>query len=62
VTVRDLSGRHREILRGKWDSPESKTEYSRVLAEMAANQGGAVRLPQDRLGRDDLSVNALILA
>lgn len=62
VTVRDLSGRRREILLGKWDSPESKTEYSRVIAEMAANQGGVVRQRQDHVGPDDLTVNALILA
>ena len=62
VTVRDLSGRRREILLGKWNSPESKTEYARIIAEMAANQGAVARQSQDHVGQDDLKVNALILA
>jgi hypothetical protein len=32
VTVRDKTGRRREILLGPFDSPESKAEYERVLA------------------------------
>jgi hypothetical protein len=39
VTVRASDGRRREILLGPWESPESKAEYARVLAELAANQG-----------------------
>src|SRR5262245_34629255 len=62
VTVRDLSGRRPESLLGKWDSPESKSEYARLIAEIAAHQGGVVRQQQDLVGPVDLTVNALILA
>ena len=34
VTVRDATGKRRDILLGPWNSPESKTEYRRVLAEL----------------------------
>src|SRR6478736_1252156 len=57
VTVRDPSGRRREVLLGKWDSPESKSEYARLIAESAAHQGGVVRQQQDPVGPVDLTVN-----
>jgi integrase len=61
VTVRLPGGRRREILLGPWDSPESRAEYRRILAELDTNQG---RLPQpasvDAPAR--LSVNEIILA
>jgi integrase len=61
VTVRLPDGRRREILLGTWESPESKAEYARVLAELAAHQG---HLPPR--GRDtapaNLSINEVILA
>jgi integrase len=62
VTVRDPSGRRREILLGPWESAESKAEYARVLAELAANQG---HLPPSGAGASappDLSVNEVMLA
>jgi integrase len=62
VTVRGPDGRRREILLGAWESAESKAEYARVLAELAAQQG---RLPHQAPGAPattDLSVNEVILA
>jgi integrase len=60
VTVRDPDGRRREILLGAWESAESKVEYARVLAELAANQG---HMPtKDAPSTADLSVNEIILA
>jgi integrase len=62
VTVRDPSGRRREILLGRWDSPESKAEYARVLAELASDQRAGARKEGEQVGRPDLTVNELILA
>jgi hypothetical protein len=59
VTVRLADGRRREIALGPSDSPESKAEYSRVLAELAASQG---HLPTSEAAADRLSVNELALA
>jgi integrase len=39
VSVRDRSGRRREILLGPYDSDESKAEYQRVLALLKAYHG-----------------------
>jgi integrase len=39
VSVRDRSGRRREILLGTYDSDESKAEYQRVLALLKAHHG-----------------------
>src|SRR5262245_55344440 len=61
VTVRDPDGRRREILLGPWESPESKTEYARVLAELAANQGRA-RPRANGTAAADVSVNEVLLA
>jgi integrase len=61
VTVRDPDGRRREILLGPWESPESKAEYARILAELAANRE---RLPTK--GREttpaETTVNEVALA
>src|SRR6516164_4592265 len=61
VTVREADGRRREILLGPWESPESKAEYARILAELAANQGR----PQAQASASapvSVSVNEVILA
>ena len=61
VTVREAGGRRREILLGPWESPESKAEYARILAELAANQGRAH--PQAPASAPvSVSVNEVILA
>jgi integrase len=61
VTIRDPGGCRREILLGKWESPDSKAEYARILTELAANQG---RTPTKAEGPAPASVtvNELILA
>src|SRR4051812_15387655 len=38
VTLRDAAGERRDVLLGKYDSPESKAEYERVLAEWRIGQ------------------------
>src|SRR5262249_53093156 len=61
VTVRELDGHRREILLGPWESPESRAEYARALAELAADQG---RIPPKARGPApaDVSINEVILA
>jgi hypothetical protein len=61
VTVREPDGRRREILLGPWESPESKAEYARILAELAANQG-RVRPRAQGPASTDITVNEVILA
>src|SRR5262245_5905133 len=61
VTVREPDGRRREILLGPWESPESKAEYARILAELAANQGRTP--PKARGGAPaDSTINEVVLA
>jgi integrase len=63
VTVRDAAGRRREILLGAWDSLESRAEYARVLADLAANQGRLAGQGRGPLAPfPDLSVNELLVA
>jgi integrase len=63
VTIRDATGRRREILLGPWNSTQSKTEYARVLAELASNGGHlAGRGPGSLASHPDLSINELIVA
>jgi integrase len=61
VTVRLPDGRRREIVLGPWDSPESRAEYRRILAELDTNQG---RSPTQAPAHAPagLSVNEIILA
>jgi integrase len=61
VTVRGVDGKRRELLLGPWESSESKAEYARVLAELAANQGS---MPAKARGPapTDLTVNEVVLA
>jgi integrase len=58
VTLPDGCGRRRDILLGKFDSPQSRKEYARVLGEWEAN---GRRPPQDPAA-SDLTVNELLLA
>src|SRR4051812_10898520 len=59
VTVRDQTGRRRDILLGPYDSPESHAEYARVLALLSRHGG---RYPVEGAAPADLSVNEVILA
>src|SRR6516165_2009504 len=58
VTLPDGLGRRRDVLLGKYGSPESRKEYARVLAEWEAN---GRRLPQP-VATSDITVNELVLA
>jgi integrase len=57
VTLRDGLGGQRDVLLGKYGSPESRAEYARVIAEWEAN-GRRVRKPT---AAGDLSVNEVLL-
>jgi len=63
VTVRDKTGRRREILLGPYDSPESRIGYLRILAMLKAYRGyypfADVEGPKDIEG---LTVDQVILA
>ncbi|MBY0231627.1 MAG: hypothetical protein K2W96_20270 [Gemmataceae bacterium] len=56
-----LSGR--SVYLGHWNSPESRAEYERVVAEWLANGRRPVQAVADEAGKDDdLTVNEMILA
>jgi integrase len=59
VTLPDGLGGRRDVLLGKYDTPESRAEYLRVLAEWEAN---GRRLPQPLTGPAGLTLNELLLA
>jgi integrase len=59
VTLTDSLGQRRDVLLGKYDSPESRAEYARVLAEWEAN---GRRLPASKATALDITVNEVILA
>jgi integrase len=62
VTVRTVVGVRRDILLGPWNSPESFSEYSRVLAVLQAHGG---RYPVGGAAAGDpeaVSVNEVLLA
>jgi site-specific recombinase XerD len=58
VTLPDGFGGRRDVLLGRFGTPESRKEYARVLAEWEAN---GRRLPQPAAA-SDISVNELVLA
>ena len=58
VTLPDGIGNRRDVLLGRYGSPESRAEYARVLAEWEAN---GRRLPQAAIPATDLSINELLL-
>src|SRR5262249_20094183 len=57
VTLTDRLGNRRDVLLGKHNSPESKSEYERVIAEWLANGGRTAPTPATA----DLSVNELLV-
>jgi hypothetical protein len=59
VTLRDALGNRRDVLLGKYGTPESRAEYARVIAEWETNQR---RLAQPAAAAAGPSVNELILA
>lgn len=58
VTLRSTDGRRRDVLLGKYNSPESKAEYARILAELRA--GPAAAATAGRVA--GVSVNKVLLA
>jgi integrase len=58
VTLPDGFGRRRDVLLGKFGTPESRKEYARVLTEWESN---GRRLPQPAAA-SDITVNELVLA
>jgi integrase len=58
VTLPDGFGRRRDVLLGRYGTPESRKEYARVLAEWEAN---GRRAPQPA-ATADVTVNELLLA
>jgi site-specific recombinase XerD len=58
VTLPDGLGRRRDVLLGKYGTPESRKEYARVLTEWEAN---GRRLPQP-VAASDITIHELLLA
>jgi len=61
VTFHLVTGGRRDILLGPWDSPESRTEYARILTVLNANSGRSPVETASSAG-EGLTVNELILA
>src|SRR5581483_10560994 len=65
ITVRTADGGRKDLLLGPYNSPESRAEHARILAELHAN-GGVYPLPAAgptaAATVADLTVNELILA
>ena len=59
VTLADGMGGRRDVLLGKYGSPESRAEYARVIAEWEA---AGRRLPVAESKPADLTVNELLVA
>jgi integrase len=57
VTLPQKNGRRRDVLLGKWGTPEAEAEYNRVIAEWLAN----TRQPPQAKPAPDLTVNELLL-
>lgn len=60
ITVRLVDGRRHDIQLGPYGSPESRTQYQRVLAEMESN-GGSYPLKEDGAVNTGLTVSELCL-
>src|SRR5947208_12613140 len=59
VTLADGLGSRRDVLLGRYGTPESRAEYARVIAEWEAN-GRRLANPSTATG-SDLSMNELLL-
>jgi integrase len=59
VTLPDAFGGRRDVLLGKYGTPESRAEYRRMLAEWEANGQKLLKRPR---AVDELSVNEVILS
>jgi hypothetical protein len=59
VTLNDGQGNRHDVLLGKHDTPESRAEYLRVLAEWEA-AGHQLRKPSASISASDLTLNELM--
>jgi hypothetical protein len=59
VTLTNHFGTRRDVLLGKYDTPESRAEYRRVVMEWAVNDH---RLPEPPALAHEVSVNEILLA
>ena len=59
VRIPDGAGGRRTVYLGKYDSPESRAEYARIVAESASSPAAAVRPLADPAA---LTMNELLLA
>jgi integrase len=59
--VRTPDGGRRDVLLGPYNSPESRAEYARVVAELAASPTPGVMTPAKNTG-PDITVNEVLLA
>jgi len=62
VTLTDLGGERKDVLLGRFDSPESRTEYDRAIAEWVANGRRLTAPAPDQVARPGLTVAELLLA
>jgi hypothetical protein len=60
VTLPDGLGRRRDVLLGEYDTPASRQEYARVLAEWEAN-GRRLPITSAEGSAHGLSVNEMLL-
>jgi hypothetical protein len=61
VTLSDPLGRRRDVLLGKYGTPESRQEYARVVAEWETRGRNLIPTPA-QAAQQGLFVNELILA
>ena len=52
VTIRTSNGRRRDVLLGKYGSPESKADYARVIAELKVTPAPSDPTTQASLAAD----------
>ena len=57
VTLPDGSGKRKDKVLGRWDSPRAETEYSRLIQEWETN---GRRLNEAKVGGSDLTINELL--
>lgn len=62
VTLTDAAGNRRDVLLGKHDTPESRAEYLRVVAEWEASAHRLPRPGAEASAPSSLTVNELLLA
>lgn len=60
VSLRRADGTREDVYLGAYNSPESKQEYERILAQVRSSSTGATALPLR--AASDLTVNELLVA